>query len=95
MEIHNPQCTINAEQGTEANSLLDYSSELLPTGTCPTCNDDVYGTKYCSVVCSAIGRRKVERPNKNQLLKLLETKSYCEVGRMFNVSDNAIRKWLK
>lgn len=37
--------------------------------------------------------RKVERPNRKELKKLIRTKSFLEIGRMFNVSDNAIRKW--
>lgn len=56
-----------------------------------------------SIMCSpcrsidSIGKnRKVQnRPSKEELLKLLETNSYLAVGRMFGVSDNAIRKWLK
>lgn len=32
---------------------------------------------------------------KNELYQLLKENSFCSVGRMFNVSDNAIRKWCK
>lgn len=39
--------------------------------------------------------RKVERPSKETLLSLLETNTYVDVGKMYNVSDNAIRKWVK
>lgn len=39
---------------------------------------------------------KPEDPRKKEALKMLILgKSYCEVGRKFNVSDNAIRKWIK
>lgn len=52
--------------------------------------------KYCSTVCSRKARRKVlNRPSKEKLHELLETNSYLAVGRMYGVSDNAIRKWLK
>lgn len=40
-------------------------------------------------------KRKVERPTKNELENMLETMSYCAVGRKYGVSDNAIRKWQK
>jgi hypothetical protein len=40
-------------------------------------------------------RRQVERPPLDELLRLVEEYSYLEVGRMFGVSDNAIRKWIK
>ena len=49
----------------------------------------------CSV-CSNRKRRKVkDRPSKEQLLKEIEETNYCIVGRKYDVSDNAIRKWIK
>lgn len=43
-----------------------------------------------------VARRKVkERPSKEEVYSLLETMSYCAVGRKYGVSDNAVRKWLK
>jgi len=39
-------------------------------------------------------RRKVVRPSKEELTELLKTKNRCEVGRMFGVSETAVRKWL-
>lgn len=51
--------------------------------------------KHCSIECSALSQRKVERPSKEKLKKLLDKHSFCEVGRMFGVTDNAIRKWIK
>ena len=39
---------------------------------------------------------KPEDSRKKEALKMLTLgKSYCEVGRSYNVSDNAIRKWIK
>jgi len=47
-------------------------------------------------ITSQVKRRKIkDRPSKETLLELLKTKSYCEVGRVFGVSDNTIRKWIK
>ena len=42
-----------------------------------------------------IKRRKVERPPLEEIIKLVEEKGYSETGRMFGVSDNAVRKWIK
>lgn len=39
--------------------------------------------------------RKVKRPSKTELIKLLENNSYCGIGRKYGVSDNAVRKWVK
>lgn len=59
------------------------------------CSNRCY-SKFCSIACSAKCCRKIKnRPSKEELTKLLETKSYCELGRMFGVSDRAIRKWIK
>lgn len=43
-----------------------------------------------------INKRKVqERPSKEELKKMIEKHSYSFLGRKYNVSDNAIRKWAK
>ena len=39
--------------------------------------------------------RKVERPSMQDLERLLKTSSFVQVGKMYGVSDNAVRKWLK
>lgn len=49
------------------------------TGLCPSC----YQKKS----------RKAPRPSKEELYTLLTQYSFVDVGKMFNVSDNAIRKW--
>jgi transposase-like protein len=38
---------------------------------------------------------KVARPSRAELEHLLTQHSFVAVGRMFGVSDNAIRKWLR
>lgn len=43
-----------------------------------------------------ISKIKQEDPRKKQALEMLKRgMNYCEVGREFKVSDNAIRKWIK
>lgn len=91
----------------EIHSSVSPQSELLndnnrlnkvlkPTGVCPNCKGETFGTKYCSVECSNEGNRKIKnRPSKDELAALLKEHSYCEVGRMYRVSDTAIRKWLR
>lgn len=51
--------------------------------------------KYCSYGCATFARRKVIRPSKEELQDLLQRNSWVAVGRMFGVSDNAVRKWAK
>ena len=41
------------------------------------------------------GARKVERPPQQKLLREVRELGNRAVGRMYGVSDNAIRKWLR
>jgi hypothetical protein len=52
--------------------------------------------RFCSSECYHASHRKVkDRPTKEELKRLSETLSMCEIGRMYKVSDNAVRKWLR
>jgi transposase-like protein len=60
--------------------------------------------RYCSSYCGTRwdrrgvkrpGARKVLRPPRDQLLLHVRELGYLAVGRMYGVSDNAIRKWLR
>jgi hypothetical protein len=60
--------------------------------------------RYCSQICGSHrsgsrapqpDRRKVARPSYERLLAELETMSFVAVGRMYGVSDNAVRKWIR
>lgn len=61
---------------------------------CKNCGEPLKYSKtgYC-VKCKNIPQYKCEHPSKEQLNILIHEKSFCEIGRMFNVSDNAVRKW--
>ena len=49
---------------------------------------------YCSDQCRIEGQRKVIRPSADDLkLLIVEVNNFCELGRRFGVSDNAVRKW--
>jgi very-short-patch-repair endonuclease/transposase len=46
--------------------------------------------------CARLDMRKVKnRPSKNELKKLIWEKPITELGKIFGVSDNAVRKWCK
>ena len=46
------------------------------------------------IVC--LSRRKVkDRPSKDTLANLIQNHSFVQIGRIYGVSDNAIRKWCK
>ena len=54
----------------------------IPTATANHCAD-----------CYKILERRVQRPSRDELKRLIRTKTFVEIGNMFHVTDNAIRKW--
>lgn len=61
---------------------------------CECGNEKGKTPKHC-VTCSNNKRRKVERPQHEQLVNEIKELGYVGVGRKYGVSDNAVRKWLK
>lgn len=65
---------------------------------CKYCNDNpvqLHNNEYCSPECCSLANRKVEdRPSIDVLIQLLKHNNYCYVGRLYGVSDNAVRKWV-
>lgn len=63
---------------------------------CDICGTKIHKkSKYC-LRCYGMSKRKIiERPSKNILIDLIGKNGYSAVGRMYGVSDNAIRKWLR
>lgn len=47
------------------------------------------------IKCYSKKNRKVERPSKEVLLSQVKEHGYVGTGKIYDVSDNAIRKWLK
>lgn len=90
-EIHNPQAHTN--NSNIANKSLQDSVYLKPTGICPNCKTETFGTKFCSTMCAKDSRRRVKRPSKTKFQELIKTKSNIEIGKQFNVSETTIRKW--
>lgn len=61
---------------------------------CPICG----GEKYIKAsMCSDCYKKTLvkNQPTKEELYWLLHDNSMCAIGRKFNVSDNAVRKWCK
>lgn len=64
---------------------------------CKKCGEKI--TKYSfSGLCNSCSKknlRKAKRPSKEELTKLLIEGNFTSVSKIFNVSDNTIRKWCK
>lgn len=72
--------------------------------SCIVCEKDFYTVDnpnkqnqiLCSAECSEVNRRKVkDRPSSEELKLLIEKYPFTRIGKMFGVSDNAVRKWAK
>lgn len=74
--------------------ILDNYMGALQTN-CLYCGGKSYGHKYCSQGCSNHGRRRVQRPPKEELQKLIEENTYTALSKKFGVSDVMIKKWAK
>ena len=51
--------------------------------------------RFCSQECAKISRRVVNRPSKEELEHYIAELSWSAIGRMYHVSDNAVRKWAR
>ena len=48
--------------------------------------------KRC-VKCAHIGQRKTTLPEREVLKQLIREKPFTQIGNIYNVTDNAVRKW--
>jgi hypothetical protein len=51
--------------------------------------------RHCSNKCYCLSIRRCERPTYVELQELLCNYPMVKIGKMFGVSDNAVRKWIK
>lgn len=90
-EVHADEHTTN----------YDFKSYIKPfvEVTCDYCKTNFTTRKdtqiYCSHKCLSLSKRKIQRPSKEELEILVKTTSMVKIGKMFGVSDNAVRKWIK
>lgn len=62
---------------------------------CLICGKEIDKSAQLCKCCSSIAQRKVERPDRDTLLEEIANSSFLAVGKKYNVSDTAIRKWCK
>ncbi len=60
---------------------------------CKLCGKNItHKASYCSS-CWKIVNRKVERPSRNEIKKMIRTMPFTTIGKKYGVNDNTIRKW--
>jgi hypothetical protein len=94
----------NCHRETHYNADIDYTLVNLKRSwihiICPVCKKEVDTKvptqKYCSPSCQHVALRKLSRPTKEDLQKLIMDEiSWVQMGKMFNVSDVSVKKWAK
>lgn len=66
------------------NYCIDCGAEILQSSVrCPS----------CAAIHKGQLARKVERPSREVLKSKIRSQSFNNIGREYNVSDNAVRKW--
>ena len=61
--------------------------------TCPNCGGKKSRRSKLCVDCSNKSRESRISPTKEELLQLISKYTFTKIGDMYNVSDNAVRKW--
>ena len=98
MEIHDgltecPSISINEERVAEINELVSLNKKQVHH--CLECGAEVYQKDSLCLTCAGKKRRKVEHPTRETLKELIQTKTFLDIGKIYGVSDNAVRKWCK
>lgn len=62
---------------------------------CKRCGKEISRKAQYCIQCGHIQQRIVKRPPREELKSLIRKYSFVEIGKKYNVSDNAIKKWCK
>lgn len=63
--------------------------------TCIDCGKPIRSSSERCSKCEHKRQRKTDWPQREELKQLIRKKSFAAIGRQFEVSDNAVRKWCK
>lgn len=83
----------NWVQLKEETRISNGMNQKEPKYHCLTCGTLIATKDSNCISCSRIISRKVERPDRETLKLLIREQSFLNIGKKFQVSDNAIRKW--
>ena len=73
--------------------LRDTTIQNTRNKNCIDCGKEITPGAIRCVECANKAQRNVKRPSREILKDLVREKSFVEIGRIYNVSDNSIKKW--
>ena len=89
-------CYRDVENYPIRQHLYELTSEKPKINYCKICGKEIDKKATYCVECSHKAQRRVEvRPESLELARLVKENGFEKVGKMFNVSDNAIKAWCK
>lgn len=86
------EITFDEEKYQEINALKEQEKKV---NRCRKCGIEIDKHALFCRSCWSLLNRKAERPSKEELKKLIRYNSISSVAKIFNISDNALRKWCK
>ena len=80
---------------SRANEILTQKNKLITHQVfyCKNCGNICSKKDSFCLKCSNLLKRQIKKPSREVLKDLIRNKSFSMIGRIYNVSDNAIRKW--
>lgn len=88
----NVETTFDEEKCKEITAQKEQEKQINKCGICGIEIDK--NALYCHP-CWSILNRRVERPTREDLKRLIRHNNISSVAKTFNISDNALRKWCK
>ena len=76
-------------------SKFDCNKPTNKINKCIDCGIEIVKGSIRCIKCHSLFSRKIVRPSREELKALIRTTSFCQIGAMYGVTDNAIRKWCK
>ena len=88
----NWQSSYNEEVANSLKAALE-SRKSKTVHLCKRCGKEISKNGVYCKECYALLQRKADRPSREELKSLIREKPFTQIGQLYGVTDNAIRKW--